>query len=168
MGFLAAGFSVSARKRPCCGWKARWAGFSWMRMLRERPIIFVAGGTGFAPIKGMLRHLFRQGLKRPMYLFWGARQEIDLYEHGLIGEWLRERPAPQYTPVLSEAADQDSWAGAKAWVHQAVLKAYPDLAGHQVYLSGPPQMIGAARVDFSGPGLPEDHLHFDSFEYALD
>lgn len=116
----------------------------------------------------MLRHLFRQGLKRPMYLFWGARQEIDLYEHGLIGEWLRERPAPQYTPVLSEAADQDSWAGAKAWVHQAVLKAYPDLAGHQVYLSGPPQMIGAARVDFSGPGLPEDHLHFDSFEYALD
>ncbi|MCZ6536897.1 MAG: CDP-6-deoxy-delta-3,4-glucoseen reductase [Gammaproteobacteria bacterium] len=132
------------------------------------PIIFVAGGTGFAPIKGMLRHVFQAGLKRPMHLFWGARQEIDLYEDGLIREWVRVRPTLRYTPVLSEAAGQDNWAGAKGWVHQAVLETYPDLSGHQVYLSGPPQMIDAARADFAAHGLPEDQLHFDSFEYALD
>ncbi len=133
-----------------------------------RPIIFVAGGTGFAPIKGMLRHAFRQDLKPPMHLFWGARREIDLYEDGLIREWVRDRPLLRYTPVLSEVGDQDDWAGARGWVHEAVVKEYPDLSGYQVYMSGPPSMIDAARMDFAGHGLPEDQLHFDSFEYALD
>ncbi len=133
-----------------------------------RPIIFVAGGTGFAPIKGMLRHLFRQDLKRPMHLFWGARQEIDLYEDDLIREWVRQQTTLRYTPVLSDAGDQDDWAGAEGWVHDAVLEEYPDLSGYQVYMSGPPPMIDAARKDFAGHGLPESQLHFDSFEYALD
>ncbi|MCZ6912720.1 MAG: CDP-6-deoxy-delta-3,4-glucoseen reductase [Proteobacteria bacterium] len=133
-----------------------------------RPIIFVAGGTGFAPIKGMLRDVFRRDLKRPMHLFWGARQEIDLYEDDLIREWVREQTTLRYTPVLSDAGERDNWAGAKGWVHQAVLEEYPDLSGYQVYMSGPPPMIDGARKDFAGHGLPESQLHFDSFEYALD
>lgn len=133
----------------------------------KRPMLFVAGGTGFAPIKGMLRHAFRTGMKRPMHLFWGARSEIDLYEHQLVSQWHEERSMFRYTPVLSEAGES-GWGGQRGWVHEAVVSEYPDLSEYMVYMSGPPPMIEAARRDFAAAGLPKDQLHFDSFEFAVD
>lgn len=135
----------------------------------ERPRLFIGGGTGFAPLKGMLDHLIETGLDRPHHLFWGARDATGIY----APEWLREqteRAAGQlrFTPVLSEAsaADVAGFPAVSGWLHDAVLAVYPDLSGFDVYMAGPPPMIAAARTAFLEAGLPEEQLFYDSFEPA--
>ena len=136
----------------------------------ERPRLFVGGGTGFAPLKGMLDHLMETGLDRPHHLFWGARDAAGIY----APEWLREQAQGgaghfQFTPVLSDvpAGDVAGFPAAAGWLHDAVLAAYPDLSNFDVYMAGPPPMITAAKGAFLKAGLPEDHLFYDSFEPAV-
>lgn len=140
-------------------------------VLREdslRPIIMMAGGTGFAPIKSMLEHAFHVGVKRPIHVYWGARARQDLYLNELVEGWVEKHANLRYTPVLSEAQPEDAWRGRSGWVHEAVLADLDDLSAHEVYMSGPPPMIDAAREAFVAHGLPREHLYFDSFEYAAD
>jgi CDP-4-dehydro-6-deoxyglucose reductase, E3 len=136
----------------------------------SRPRLFVGGGTGFAPLKGMIDHLMEAGLDRPHHLFWGARDEAGIY----LPEWLRaqaERAGGQFlfTPVLSDvpAAEVAGFPARSGWLHDAVLQAYPDLSGFDVYMAGPPPMIAAAKAAFLQAGLPEDRLFYDSFEPAV-
>ncbi len=133
-----------------------------------RPVILVAGGTGFAPIKGILEHAFYAGLKRPIHLFRGARARRDLYLDDLVRSWEQAYSNFRYTPVLSAAEPADRWEGRSGWVHEAVVQDYPDLAGYEIYASGPPPMIEAGRQAFAAHGLPADRLFYDSFEHALD
>lgn len=134
----------------------------------RRPLIFVAGGTGFAPIKAILEDAFARGIDRPMHLFWGARAARDLYMRELVESWVRDHGNFRFTPVLSEPRDEDRWRGDTGWVHEAVTHYYPDLSGHQVYASGPPPMIDALHRLFPEHGLPEDQLFYDSFEFSYD
>ena len=138
----------------------------FLREASDRPLIFMAGGTGFAPIKGMIEHAFHVGVDRPMHLFWGVRAERDLYLNSLPPEWVRQHPNLRFTPVLSEP-DGD-WSGACGWVHEAVLEAYPDLSPFDLYMSGPPPMVFAARDAFMAAGLAEDRMYSDVFEWAMD
>lgn len=139
-----------------------------MFFLREStlPIIFVAGGTGFAPIKSIIEDAIARGITRPMHLYWGARARGDLYLHELAQSWAQSQPHIRYTPVLSEPRAEDQWQGRTGWVHQAVLADHADLAGIEVYAGGPPPMIQAIRSAFFARGLAEDRLYYDSFEYA--
>ncbi len=130
----------------------------------DRPILFVAGGTGFAPIKAMIEHAFHVGFARPMHLYWGVRTEADLYLPDLPRGWAAERPAFAYDPVLSEPGPD--WKGRRGFVHQAVLADHPDLSGHDAYLAGPPPMIEAARTGFLAAGMPGGRMFSDAFEYA--
>ncbi len=138
----------------------------------DRPVVMIAGGTGFAPLKSMLRHLFERGAstgpERAVHLYWGARQPQDLYEESLALEWAARQPASfQFTAVLSEATDTGGVAHRRlGWVHEAVLADYPDLRAHDVYAAGPPAMIEAIRAGFWRHGLPAERLFFDSFDYA--
>lgn len=134
----------------------------------ERPAIMIAGGTGFAPIKSMLRHALEQGSQRSFHFYWGARRPADLYEHALVEEWTRRYPNLQYRPVLSHAEPADRWTGRKGWVHDTVLAEEQSLAGATVYASGPPAMIDAIRAEFPQRGLAQEELLFDSFDYAPD
>ncbi|MDZ7748219.1 MAG: CDP-6-deoxy-delta-3,4-glucoseen reductase [Halofilum sp. (in: g-proteobacteria)] len=139
--------------------------------LREdsgRPIVLVAGGTGFAPIKSIVEHALARGIERPMHLFWGVRARRDLYLGELARRWAGEHAHIDFTPVLSEPGPDDDWDGETGFVHDAVLRAHPDLSGHQVYMSGPPPMIDAGRNAFRAAGLPREELFFDSFDYAPD
>lgn len=133
-----------------------------------RPLIFVAGGTGFAPIKAIVEHAFAEGIRRPMHLFWGARAVRDLYLRELAETWQQRHDNFSFTPVLSEPGGDDEWAGGTGWVHDAVTLCYPDLSGHQVYASGPPPMIEALKQSFPAHGLPEEQLFYDSFEFSYD
>lgn len=133
-----------------------------------RPLIFVAGGTGFAPIKAILERAFEEGIQRPMHLFWGVRGVTDLYLRELAESWQRQYDFFEFTPVLSEPGEEDDWSGETGWVHEAAIRRYPDLSGFQVYASGPPPMIEALRTLFPEHGLPEDQLFFDSFEFSYD
>ena len=107
-------------------------------------------------------------ISRAMHIFWGARAESDLYLDALARSWAGEHEHIQYTPVLSEAGPDDGWHGEAGWVHEVLLKHYPDLATYEVYMSGPPPMIDAGYTAFVAHGLDEDNLYFDSFEFAAD
>lgn len=143
-------------------------GAFYLREDSDRPIILVAGGTGFAPIKSIVEHALARGIERPIHLFWGVRARRDLYLGEMAARWAAEHEHIDFTPVLSEPAAGDAWDGATGWVHEAVLAAYPELSGHQVYMAGPPPMIAAGRVAFAAAGLPAKELFFDSFDYARD
>ena len=139
----------------------------YLREESTRPIIFMAGGTGFAPVKGIIEHAFAEGIQRPMHLFWGARSRRDLYLHTLAEDWTRHADF-HYTPVLSDPLPQDNWQGVTGLVHEAVVAACPDLSAHDVYASGPPAMVEAAYTAFVARGLPADHYYSDAFEFAAD
>jgi CDP-4-dehydro-6-deoxyglucose reductase, E3 len=132
------------------------------------PVIMIAGGTGFAPLKSMLRHILENGIRRAVHLYWGARHLSDLYEEAQVLEWVRRYPQLQFTAVLSEATLAEGAHQRTGWVHSAVLEDYPDLGGREVYAAGPPAMIEALRAHFPAHGLAPGRLYFDSFDYAPD
>ena len=133
---------------------------------QERPILLMAGGTGMAPIKAMLEDQFARGLRRPAHLFWGVRSREDLYLEALLQRWAAEQPLFRYTPVLSDP--EAGWQGERGFVHEALLRAYPRLDGHEVYMSGPPVMVRSGKDAFIAAGLDADHLFYDSFDYAFE
>ena len=141
-------------------------GTFFLREDSPRPIILIGGGTGFAPLKGMLEHAFHVGLDRSLHLYWGVRAKVDLYLDALPRQWAAEHPNFRYTPVLSEPRPEDGWEGRTGWVHAAVAADHPDLSGYDVYMSGPPPMIEAAKPVFAAQGLPAEQLFYDSFEFS--
>ncbi len=131
----------------------------------ERPIIMVAGGTGFAPIKGLIESAIAAQEEYQIHLFWGVRDEKDLYLDSLSRTWASALPNFRYTPVLSESTSA-TWTGKTGFAHQAVLEAYEDFRPFDVYASGPPIMVDAIRDHLSQRGMLLEHFHFDSFEFA--
>jgi CDP-4-dehydro-6-deoxyglucose reductase len=141
-------------------------GTFFLREGSERPIIMVAGGTGFAPIKGIIEHALHLGDKRPVYFYWGARKEEDLYLNQLAQTWADEHDHIEYTPVLSELEDGDKWQGRTGFVHNAILEDIQDVSGYEVYACGPPPMVHAVLDSFVERGLSADYIYSDSFEFA--
>ena len=132
----------------------------------DKPIIFVAGSTGFAPVKSMLEHAFHAGLKRRMVLYWGVRSRRDLYHGALAEQWAREHANFSFVPVLSESRPEDHWNGRTGLVHAAILADFPDLSAHQVYACGSVQMVEAAYPAFVERGISSDDCFSDAFHLA--
>ena len=143
-------------------------GTFFLREDSAKPLVFVASGTGFAPIKSIIEAAVKNGVTRPMTLYWGARRPKDLYMNALAESWAA-RGLLKYVPVVSEALPEDGWNGRCGFVHRAVMADFPDLSGHQVYACGVPVMVDAARRDFtSACRLPEDEFYADSFTTQAD
>jgi len=138
----------------------------WLREDDGRPVVMVAGGTGFAPIKSMLRHLMHSNSTRPVDLYWGVRRPRDLYEGAEVAAWAAAHDWLRFVPVMSTPLPEDGWHGRTGWVHEAVLDDHPSLAGVDVYAAGPPPMIAVIQELFPAQGLPAGRLFFDSFEFA--
>ena len=134
----------------------------------ERPMLFVAGGTGFAPVKALVEHFLHLGTLRPMSLYWGARAAEELYLRALPERWAAEHASLRFCAVISDAERIGDTGLRGGFVHEAVLEDHADLSGFDVYMSGPPALIDAGRRGFVDAGLPEDHLYYDSFDYAPD
>ena len=144
-------------------------GAFYLREDSDKPIIFVAGGTGFAPIKAIIEHALYSNVDRPMVLYWGARAKRDLYLPDLPGTWQQASRNFTFIPVLSDPLPDDAWPGRTGFVHQAVLDDFRDLSGYQVYACGAPVMIDAARRDFTTlRNLPADEFFADSFTIAAE
>jgi CDP-4-dehydro-6-deoxyglucose reductase, E3 len=142
-------------------------GTFFLREDNAKPIILLASGTGFAPIKAIMEHAIHVADQRPLALYWGARMRKDLYMHELAEKWQREHGV-RYVPVLSEALPEDGWQGRSGLVHHAVMADFPDLSGHQVYACGAPAMVAAAHRDFTAQcGLSEDDFLSDAFTPAV-
>ena len=132
------------------------------------PILMIAGGTGFAPLKSMLRHVLETGIGRDVHLYWGARHAHDIYEQARVLDWVQRHPRLTFTAVLSEPTANEAAHSRVGLVHEAVLADHPDLSGFEIYAAGPPAMIEAMRASFPRHGLPAERLYFDSFDYAPD
>ena len=141
-------------------------GTFFLREESTRPIVMVAGGTGFAPIKAIVEHALAENCQRPMFIYWGAKARIDLYQNALPEAWAAQHANIRYVPVLSAPAAGDAWTGRTGFVHQAVLADFADLSGHQVYACGSPAMIDSAKRDFMAQGLPEEEFFADAFSFA--
>jgi NAD(P)H-flavin reductase len=129
----------------------------------ERPLIFVAGATGFAPVKSLLAQAFRMGITRPLHFYWGVRKRRDLYFAELPERWQQEHPNFKFVPVLSEAGPEDEWTGRTGFVHEAILADFPDLSGFAIYACGSVKMVEAAKPAFVAQGLGEEFCFSDAF-----
>lgn len=144
-------------------------GFFCLDEQSDKPMIMVASGTGFAPIKSMIEYTLQKKMDRPIHLYWGGRKHEDIYMDELANSWARQYPHIVYTPVLSDATAACAWHGRRGFVHNAVMEDHADLAGHQVYACGAPVMVEAARHDFTHlRRLPEDQFFADSFVTEAD
>ena len=131
------------------------------------PVIFIAGGTGFAPIKAMLGQALSEAAPRDLHLYWGARAASGIYEAALLREWAGRHARLKVHTVLSDSTA--AGAGQRAgWVHEAVLEDHPSLAPFAIYAAGPPAMIAAIERTFPARGVPPEQLHLDAFDYAVD
>ena len=138
----------------------------FLREDSQKPCIFVAGGTGFAPVKGIIEHMLHNNIQRNIILYRGARQLQDLYMHDLCEKWAQLMPNVTYIPVLSDAADGDNWQGKTGYVHEAVLADYKNLSSYQAYVCGAPVMCEVAHHTFVAQSLNADEFFSDAFTFA--
>ena len=144
-------------------------GSFFLREDSDKPMVLLASGTGFAPIKAMIEHMQFKGFTRPALLYWGCRTRADLYMHDWALQAAAQIPNLTYVPVLSEPKPEDSWTGRTGFVHHAVMEDLPDLSGHQVYTCGAPIMVESAQRDFVARcALPEDEFLADAFTSEAD
>jgi CDP-4-dehydro-6-deoxyglucose reductase len=144
-------------------------GSFFLREDSSKPLVLLASGTGFAPIKALIEHMQDQGMSRPAVFYWGCRSLADLYLHEWALQQAKVLPWLRYIPVLSEPKAQEAWTGRTGLVHHAVMADCPDLSGHQVYACGVPIMVESAQRDFVARcGLPADEFYADSFTSEAD
>lgn len=144
-------------------------GTFFLREETDKPIIFMAGATGFAPIKGIIEQALARGTLRQMVLYWGARSLRDLYMAELAGSWQAGHPNFTFIPVLSEPLPEDHWQGRSGLVHEAILADFDDLSGYEVYGCGAPVMVAAGKQAFTTlRGLPDEAFYSDPFTISVD
>ena len=143
-------------------------GSFYLREDSDRPLIFLASGTGFAPIKALIEHMQFANITRPARLYWGGRRPADLYMTDWITARLAEMPQLRFVPVVSDALPEDGWSGRTGFVHMAVLQDTPDLSACQVYACGAPMVVESAQHDYLHAGLPVDEFYADSFTSEAD
>jgi CDP-4-dehydro-6-deoxyglucose reductase len=144
-------------------------GTFFLREDSDKPMIFVASGTGFAPIKSIIEHAFHAGTNRQMVLYLGGRRPSDIYLGELAGRWQKEHDNFTFIPVISDATPEDGWVGRTGFVHQAVMEDFPDMSGYQVYACGAPIVVESAHRDFTSQcRLPEDQFYSDAFTPSVD
>jgi CDP-4-dehydro-6-deoxyglucose reductase len=144
-------------------------GSFYLREDSGKPMVLLASGTGFAPIKAVIEHMQHKGITREATLYWGGRRPADLYLDDWVQGKLAEMPNLKYVPVISNAVPEDNWTGRTGFVHKAVMEDFPDLSGHQVYACGAPIVVDSARTDYAALAKlgPEDFFA-DSFTTEAD
>ena len=144
-------------------------GSFFLREDSDKPLVLLASGTGFAPLKALIEHMQYKNITRPAVLYWGARRPADLYMNDWMQAKLAEMPHLRYIPVISDALPEDQWTGRTGFVHQAVLQDFSDLSGHQVYACGSPIVVESARDAYSAlAGLPAEEFFADAFTTEAD
>jgi len=144
-------------------------GSFFLREDSNKPMVLLASGSGFAPIKALIEHMQFKGITRPAVLYWGGRRPADLYMHDWVQARVAEMPNLKYIPVVSDALPEDQWSGRTGFVHKAVLEDFPDLSAHQVYACGAPIVVDSARAEYIAlAGLPAEEFFADSFTTEAD
>ncbi|EYC50758.1 CDP-6-deoxy-delta-3,4-glucoseen reductase [Hylemonella gracilis str. Niagara R] len=143
-------------------------GSFFLREDSDKPMVLLASGTGFAPIKALIEEMQHKGVTRPATLYWGGRRPQDFYLNDWVQQKVAEMPNLKYVPVASDALPEDHWTGRTGFVHAAVLQDIPNLSGYQVYACGAPIVVESAQRDYVKAGLPEEEFYADSFTSEAD
>ena len=144
-------------------------GSFFLREDSDKPLVLLASGTGFAPLKALIEHMQYKNITRPAVLYWGARRPADLYMHEWMQAKIAEMPHLRYIPVISDALPEDHWIGRTGFVHKAVLEDFSDLSGHQVYACGSLIVVESARDAYTAlAGLPAEEFFADAFTTEAD
>ncbi|WP_211454483.1 CDP-6-deoxy-delta-3,4-glucoseen reductase [Collimonas antrihumi] len=144
-------------------------GTFFLREDSDKPMVLLASGTGFAPIKAVIEQCIHTESQRPITLYWGGRRPQDLYMMALCEEWASALPNFKFVPVISNAQSDDQWTGRSGFVHQAVIEDMPDLSAYQVYACGAPIVVESAQRDFVALcKLPAEEFYADSFTSEAD
>lgn len=138
------------------------AGKAHLREDSHHPVILMAGGTGFAYTRSILQQMLADGLRQPVFLYWGVRFEEHLYADREMKAWAAEHKDLTYIPVLQNC---EYWQGRTGLVHEAVMEDFPSLSGYDVYIAGRFEMAGVAREAFKEKGIEPDQLFGDAYEF---
>lgn len=129
----------------------------------ERPLLLLAGGTGFSYVYAILQQALADNPARSIELFWGVREQQDLYCIEHLNTLSKQHPNYTFRPVVEHPTTE--WQGLTGWVHKAVITEIEDLSKYDVYVAGRFEMAKVVRDDFYSLGLPEQQLFGDAFEY---
>lgn len=144
-------------------------GSFFLREDSNKPLVFLASGTGFAPIKALVEHMQAKNIQREIRFYWGGRRPKDIYLIELAQQWVQTMPNFSFIPVVSDALAEDNWSGRTGFVHQAVITDMPDLSGWEVYACGAPIMIESAQKEFVQQcGLDAALFYADAFTSEAD
>jgi CDP-4-dehydro-6-deoxyglucose reductase, E3 len=144
-------------------------GSFYLREDSDKPMILLASGTGFAPIKALIEQMEKIGSIRPATLYWGGRRPSDMYLDAWVKEKCAAMPNLKYVPVISGALPEDTWTGRTGFVHAAAIADVPDMSGYQVYACGAPIVIESAQRQYVEKcGLPQNEFYADSFLSEAD
>jgi len=138
-------------------------GAAYLRESSTRPIILMAGGTGFSYVKSLLEQIVESELKNPVYLYWGVKEYSHFYFEDQATGWSAEHQNIHFHPVVE--LPEAYWQGKKGYVHQAVLDEFDDLSEFDIYIVGRFEMAKIAREDFVKKGALIDHIYGDAFAF---
>lgn len=136
---------------------------TWQKAAANRPLLFLAGGTGFAPIKALIEQALADEVELSMHLYWVAKTRSDLYLDELPQAWAHRIPHFRYTPLLSEPDAE--WHGKTGRIYDAVKEDYTDLSQTQIFAAGPGEMVFAALNALQPLGLVRSAIYSDAFEF---
>ncbi|MDP7592899.1 MAG: NAD(P)H-flavin reductase [Litorilituus sp.] len=138
-------------------------GDAQLRLDSERPLLLLAGGTGFSYIKSMFEYLADVGTTRHIMVYWGLRDESACYELAETAATIGKLPHANFFPVVEHA--NDTWQGKTGLVHQAAMQDINSLASYDIYLAGRFEMISIIRRDFVEHGALLEHMYADAFAF---
>ena len=139
------------------------AGKAHLRTDSPRPVILMAGGTGFSYTRSILQQMLADGLKQPVFLYWGVRFAEHLYADQEMKAWAAAHPELTYIPVVENAEPQ--WSGRSGIVHEAIMEDFVSLHDYDLYVAGRFEMAGVAREAFKEKGVVIEQLFGDAFEF---
>ena len=138
-------------------------GKAWLRDDSTRPILLIAGGTGYSYARAILQYLLDNESNRPVYLYWGVREISQLYEGDEVLEWAEKYAALTFVPVVQ--FPEEGWHGRKGMVHEAVLADFASLDQYDIYVAGRFEMAAVVRQTLLLRGVSEDHLFGDAYQF---
>jgi aquacobalamin reductase/NAD(P)H-flavin reductase len=138
-------------------------GISQLRENSQLPIVLLAGGTGFSYVKSMADHLAEINSNRPVFFYWGVRDESALYAKAEMEAWAATKANFNFVPVVENASSD--WQGHTGYVHKAVMKDIISLEPYEIYMAGRFDMIGPVRDDFIEHGALRENMYADAFAF---
>lgn len=138
-------------------------GEAQLRNQSERPILLLAGGTGFSYVQSIARHLAQTKPNHQVVLYWGGKNRQSMYANQAMEQWQQDHEGFSYVPVIEHS--DENWQGKTGYVHLAAMNDINNLQDYDIYVAGHFDMVKIVRDDFVAKGALREHMYADAFAY---